>query len=150
MRFAQVSSKPAASKAPETTAAETDDPPKVPKEELVSVDEYEGHILLDARNEGNSKKMLGRVLVYVVFLDDAVSGWDESAENELKVALRKQSRRLLSAAERYGVELDIDLKYERAAVDFTAAMDDSPGDRRLRDSRSADRHGGRSYIQRRI
>lgn len=112
---------------PETADTVTD-APKQPKEELISIDEYEGHILLDAINEGNSKKLLGRVLVYVVFLDDAISEWDESAENELKIALKKQGRRLLSAAEKYGVELDIDIKYERASIPFVAARDDSPED----------------------
>ncbi len=70
--------------------------------------EYSGnHFILNRRDRGASRKLLGKVSVMNFCVDDIESSWDEASKKAYKEAVNEALLKLTEEAKRYGANLEL-------------------------------------------
>ena len=72
---------------------------------------YLGHFFLGARNNGDSRKLLGKVMLTFFLISNPESSWDAASLDALRETHEKATERMLAEAEKYGVTLEVTRKY---------------------------------------
>ena len=84
--------------------------------------EYDRHLLLGCRNYGACRTMTGKVVLTMVMVDDDGASWTEAALAAYKKEQEETTAKLLADARRYGVQLDISIRYIRCKTTGTVSM----------------------------
>ncbi len=86
-------------------------------------DVVKDHWWLRCRDTGPSRKLLGKVHIYVVFVECKDSHWSEAYKSTYKTGMREAIRRLTEEAASYGVKLELDYAMFDMAVPSTYTGD---------------------------
>ena len=81
------------------------------------------HVLLGSRGSGVSATLTGKVLITVVFVNDATSTWTANDIADKKAADASQIAKIMEEAASYGAVLNITMDYRQASVDITEEAD---------------------------
>ncbi len=84
-----------------------------------------GHVFLDAKDKGDSKKLCGNVLFAVFFVSDDNLSWSENEKNISRRLYEIEADILLKEAQKYGAELNIDFVYFDCTSNLTLDMFDN-------------------------
>lgn len=119
---------------PEETEPQETEPPETepPETEPQIPEDLRDNILLDFRNTGACEKMVGDVVVTVIFADVPEGGWSETEIADLKLALEGEAARMMEEARGYGTELNLMLTYlETTAPECVYGEEDAWADAAL-------------------
>ncbi|MBQ8684476.1 MAG: hypothetical protein IJ518_08190 [Clostridia bacterium] len=83
---------------------------------------YNSHPMLQCRKMGACSTLTGKVMLTMVMVDDDNGAWTEAALADYKQAQNKATDRLLADAKRYGVQLDISIRYIRCKTTGSVNM----------------------------
>ena len=84
--------------------------------DVLPIEKKNDHIFLEAKDMGDCRTLEGDVTVSVVFVDDLLSRWTDEDVNAFK-ELRKTDEEILEReADRYGIELDLNIIYTECSV----------------------------------
>jgi len=72
---------------------------------------YLSHFFLGARDKGDSRKLLGKVMLTFFLVSDSENRWDAGSVDTLRKTHEKATERMKAEAERYGVTLEVTRKY---------------------------------------
>lgn len=102
---------------PVTEAPETQPPQTEPTERFSTIpEELRGNILLDFRDAGACEKMIGDVVVTVIFTDVPEGGWTPEARAALEQGLEEEARIMMEDAVKYDAELNLTFEFLEATT----------------------------------
>lgn len=107
---------------PETVPTE---PPTEPPVVYNPVPEaYRSNPYTESIGDGSCETMSGTMLVYVIFLDDSISSWDQAAMTKVETQLNGDILLLEKDAKSFGTDLDVSITYSSAAIDIPFDRED--------------------------
>ncbi len=93
-------------------------------EELRNFGEYSDHVLLERKNMGGCKTLIGNVVVSAVFVKDNDSSWDTDSMNAQSDLLEAALKQLSLTAESYGYDLSLSAEYYFAITNTSGRIED--------------------------
>ena len=84
---------------------------------------YDNHILLDTKDCGDCRTLLGNVVVTFVLADDSSGAWTEEDITQFKKESLEAGQKLLADAKEYGGKLQLFLNYVRCKVQGCVSID---------------------------
>lgn len=88
---------------------------------------YDNHILLDAKDRGDCRTLLGNVVVTFVLTDDSSGSWTDEDITKFKKESLEAGQRLLADAKEYGGKMQLFLNYVRCRVKGSVSIDNYKG-----------------------
>ena len=76
----------------------------------------ENHIYLDSRSGGSCNSLTGKVLLTIIFVNDADSSWTKEDIQEIQTEQTKAASSLKESALSYGAELELEMNYMEVDV----------------------------------
>ena len=99
----------------EVPPAETTAPPT--SATVPAPNPYLYHYYLGAINRGDSRKLLGKILITFILVSDSESRWTADAVQKLQNVHEQATNLLKAEAASYGVTLDVSCKYIRCSIE---------------------------------
>lgn len=80
--------------------------------------DLQDHVFLDARAAGISSKLVGDVLITVIFVNDPASTWSNAEMDAIRSGHEATTAAILAEADEYDVDLNLSLQYALADIDI--------------------------------
>lgn len=84
--------------------------------------EFKDHVYMDSRAYGGCDTLTGNVKITVVFVNDGMSSWNDTAISEEKADHTEAAAVVTAAAKKYGKTVNISFVYKTASVSGTPDM----------------------------
>lgn len=89
-------------------------------------EKYGNHILLDSRRRGETKSLVGDVMVIVIFVNDGISSWTERAKKDYCRIYFSAMKKIETAARAQGVRLKLMNAFDEVNLPMACTMDNIP------------------------
>ena len=92
--------------------------PTVPEDPNPIPEELRSNVYLRGKDAGYCEAMTGKMMVCVIFLDDTISAWDDTARENAVATIDKEIASLEKEAAAYGAELDAEVTYYSTKINL--------------------------------
>ncbi|MBE6708898.1 MAG: hypothetical protein E7578_06625 [Ruminococcaceae bacterium] len=83
------------------------------------------HYYMISKGIGSCEELIGKTLVYFVFLNDAESSWDEAALAATQNELITEMKKLKGEADEHGAELSLFYRFNEASIEGTTGTENN-------------------------